>query len=154
MRITQNLNLRSPLKIACHCSPPGSSRSPSRRLLRALQWQRGSGSFTIAFGRYRATPAPTESATGVRRDNGAKALRLHLAHLRGIYRCRTALVNARGLGRGDAFELSLALQVRFELGEDAKHIKEALAGGGAGIDRLLSRPDPRHRAPLCRRRGC
>ena len=29
------------------------------------------------------------------------------------------------------------IKVRFELGKDAKHIKERLAGRGAGIDRLF-----------------
>jgi hypothetical protein len=37
------------------------------------------------------------------------------------------------------FQLPLAPQVCLELGEDPEHVEEALAGGRAGIDRLLGR---------------
>jgi hypothetical protein len=35
------------------------------------------------------------------------------------------------------FELPLAPEVRLELGGHPEHVEEALAGGGAGVDRLL-----------------
>ena len=41
-----------------------------------------------------------------------------------------ALIDACGLCLGDAFELVLAMQVRFELGEHAEHVEEALTGDG------------------------
>jgi len=49
------------------------------------------------------------------------------------------LVDAGRLGLGDPLELALAAQVRLEFGEDAEHVQEALAGRGAGVDRLLGR---------------
>jgi hypothetical protein len=67
----------------------------------------------------------------------AKSLRLHCTHLCGIYRSGPTLVDAGGLGLGDPLQLALAAQVRFELGEDAKYVEEALAGGRAGVDWLL-----------------
>src|SRR5262249_598659 len=50
-----------------------------------------------------------------------------------------ALVNALRFGRLDALHLSLAPEVRFELGEDAQHVQERLAGRRAGVDGLLCR---------------
>jgi hypothetical protein len=64
-------------------------------------------------------------------------LRLHCAHLGGVYRSRAALVDASGLGLGDPLKLALAAQVRLEFREHAQHVQKALAGGGAGVDRLL-----------------
>jgi hypothetical protein len=51
----------------------------------------------------------------------------------------TLLSTAGGLCRRQqpSFQLPLAPQVGFELREDAQHVQEALAGGGAGVDRLL-----------------
>jgi hypothetical protein len=68
-----------------------------------------------------------------------EALGFHFAHVCGIYRSRPALVDACGLCLGDAFELTLATQIGFELREHAEHVQEALAGSGAGIDRLRGR---------------
>src|SRR5262249_9767953 len=48
-----------------------------------------------------------------------------------------ALVDAGGLGFGDAFELAFFAQVGLELGKDAEHVEKALAGRGRGIDWLL-----------------
>ena len=61
------------------------------------------------------------------------------------------VVDACGLGLGDPFELALAPQVRFELGEYAEHVEEALAGGRAGIDRLLGRLGRLPGCGLCER---
>jgi len=49
------------------------------------------------------------------------------------------LVDARLLRLGDALELPLLPEVGRELGKDTQHIEEALAGRGAGVDRLLGR---------------
>src|SRR5262245_66441991 len=46
-------------------------------------------------------------------------------------------VDATLLGGGDAVHLPFASEVRLELREHAQHVEERLAGGGAGIDRLL-----------------
>jgi hypothetical protein len=54
-------------------------------------------------------------------------LRLHFAHLRGIYRSRPPLVDARGLGLGDPLKLALAPQIGLKLGEHAKHVQETFA---------------------------
>ena len=43
------------------------------------------------------------------------------------------------LGSLDPFELPLPAQIGFELGKDPQHVEERLAGGRAGIDRLLGR---------------
>lgn len=69
--------------------------------------------------------------------SGAHAARLQCAHLGHVYRSRAALVDTFGLSLGDAFELALATEVCFELGEHAKHAHEAFAGGRARIDRLF-----------------
>jgi hypothetical protein len=53
-----------------------------------------------------------------------------------------------GRCRDASLELALAAQVRFELGEHADHVKEALAGGRAGVDRLLGRLEQPSRAHL------
>jgi hypothetical protein len=47
--------------------------------------------------------------------------------------------HAGRLGFGDALELPLATQVGFKLREHPQHVEEALAGGRAGVDRLLAR---------------
>lgn len=47
------------------------------------------------------------------------------------------LIAAFALLLGDAFGLALAAKIGFELGEDAKHIEERLAGRVARVDRLL-----------------
>src|SRR5262249_16028134 len=41
-----------------------------------------------------------------------------------------ALIDAGGLGFGDAFELALFAQVSLEFGKDAEHVEKALAGSG------------------------
>ena len=41
-----------------------------------------------------------------------------------------SFVDVIRLGFGDAFQLPFAPKVGFEFGEDSKHIKEALTGGG------------------------
>jgi hypothetical protein len=55
---------------------------------------------------------------------------------------RTLIVEAplepSAFALANSLELTFAPQVGFELGEDTEHIEEALAGGCAGIDRLLS----------------
>src|SRR6266478_2436486 len=56
--------------------------------------------------------------------SGAHALRLHLAHLRRLYRGWPAFVDASGLRLGDTLKLPLAAQVGFELGEHAKHVEK------------------------------
>jgi hypothetical protein len=48
-----------------------------------------------------------------------------------------------GLGLGDAFQLTLAAQIRLEFGEHAQHVQKALAGSRTGIDRLLRRLERR-----------
>src|SRR4051794_19872441 len=58
---------------------------------------------------------------------GPHALRLQLAQLRGVNRCRPPLIDAGSPGLGDAFELALAAKVCFELGKHAEHIQKALA---------------------------
>jgi hypothetical protein len=65
------------------------------------------------------------------------ALPPSLPALGGVYRSRPALVHAGGLGFSDPLQLALAAEVRLELGEHAQHVEEALAGGGAGVDRLF-----------------
>jgi hypothetical protein len=40
---------------------------------------------------------------------------------------------------GDALKLALATEIRFEFGEDARHVEEALPGRGARVDRLFRR---------------
>ncbi len=49
------------------------------------------------------------------------------------------LVDAGGLGFGDALHLSLAAQVGLKLGEHARAFRGSLAGSGAGVDRLFGR---------------
>jgi hypothetical protein len=49
-------------------------------------------------------------------------------HLRGFYGGLAAPIDLSGLGFGDTFKLTLAAQVRFEFGEHAEHVEEALAG--------------------------
>jgi hypothetical protein len=53
------------------------------------------------------------------------------------------LIDAGRLCLRDTLELTFTSQVGLELGEHAKHIEEALAGGGAGVDRLLGRSQAR-----------
>jgi hypothetical protein len=77
-------------------------------------------------------PADPEGPCDLR---STEPLCLHCPHLGGVYRRRPALINAGGLGLGDALQLALAAQVRLEFGEHAEHVEEALAGGGAGVDR-------------------
>jgi len=48
-----------------------------------------------------------------------------------------SFVDVIRLGFGDAFQLPFAPKVGFEFGEDSKHIKEALTGGGACVDWLF-----------------
>ena len=55
----------------------------------------------------------------------------------GVDRRLAALVDAARLGGGDPFELPLAAQIGLEFGEHAEHVEERLAGGSAGVDRLL-----------------
>jgi len=63
-------------------------------------------------------------------------LRFHLAHPGRVYRGRAAPIDPSGVSLGNAFELALATQVRFEFSEHAEHIEKALARGRAGIDRF------------------
>jgi hypothetical protein len=79
-------------------------------------------------------PADVESLRDLR---GPKPLRLHCTYLGGVYRGRTPPIDARGLGLGGALKLALAAEVRFELGEHAAHVEEALACRRAGVDRLF-----------------
>jgi hypothetical protein len=58
-----------------------------------------------------------------------------LTHPRRVYGRWAGLLDAGFLRLGDVLELALFPQVGFELGEDAEHIEEALAGGRRGIDR-------------------
>ena len=74
------------------------------------------------------------------RSRWRRALGLELLDLGLINRRLPAPVHARRLGLGDTLKLALAPQVGLELGEDAQHVEEALAGGRAGVDRLLGRP--------------
>ena len=79
--------------------------------------------------------------------SGAEPFGLEFFHRYLINGRLPALVHPLGLGLGDTFKLTLAPQVGFELGENAKHIEEALPGSRAGVDRLLrcsqtSRPWP------------
>jgi hypothetical protein len=48
-----------------------------------------------------------------------------------------ALVDAGSLRLRNPFELAFTAEVCLELGEYAEHVEEALAGSGAGVDRLL-----------------
>ncbi len=66
-----------------------------------------------------------------------ESLGLQLAHLGRVDRRHPTLVDPGRLGLGDALELALLAQVGFELGEDAEHVEEGFAGGGAGVDGLL-----------------
>ena len=70
-----------------------------------------------------------------------EALRFHFAHPGRIYRGGPALpsIDAASLRPRDPLHLPLAPQVGFELCEDTQHVEEALAGGRAGVDRLLRR---------------
>jgi hypothetical protein len=77
-----------------------------------------------------ARPADAER---LRDLGGTEPLRPQFAHLGRPYGRLPAPIDASGLGLGDAFKLTLATQVRFELGEYAEHVEEALAGGRAGI---------------------
>src|SRR5258708_25118016 len=52
--------------------------------------------------------ARTVDTEGLSDGCSAHATRLHLAHLRHVYRGRAALVDAFGLRLGDAFQLALA----------------------------------------------
>jgi hypothetical protein len=56
---------------------------------------------------------------------------------RGLYRRRPAPIDASCFRLGNPFELPLAPEVRLELGGHPEHVEEAIAGGGAGVDRLL-----------------
>ncbi len=51
--------------------------------------------------------------------------------------CLPTLVDTRLLGLGHALKLPLLPEAGFELSESPKHVKEALARGGAGVDWLL-----------------
>jgi hypothetical protein len=51
----------------------------------------------------------------------------------------TPAIDAPGFGLRYPFQLALAPQIGFELGEYALHVEEGLAGGGTGVDRLLGR---------------
>ena len=57
-----------------------------------------------------------------------------------IDRRLAALIDAARLGRIDPFQLALASQIGLELGEHPERVEECFAGGSAGIDRLLGRP--------------
>ena len=48
-----------------------------------------------------------------------------------------AAIGAALLRRGDPLGLALAAQVGLELGEDAEHVEECLAGRGRGVHGLL-----------------
>lgn len=62
-----------------------------------------------------------------------------LAHFFQIYTRLASFVDAPRLRGGDSLGLPLLAQVGLELGKNAKHVEERLAGGGAGVDRLLGR---------------
>jgi hypothetical protein len=57
----------------------------------------------------------------------------------GINRHWTALVDGGSLCLRDTFHLPLFAQVGLKLRKHPKHVQEAFAGCGAGIDRLFSR---------------
>jgi hypothetical protein len=67
------------------------------------------------------------------------ALCFQLAHLGHVDRRGPPLVDPGRLGLRDALKLPFAPQVGLELGEHPEHVEEALAGRGAGVDRLLGR---------------
>ena len=67
------------------------------------------------------------------------APRFKLLNLGGINRGWTALIDASSLSLRDALHLPLLAEVGLEFREHAEHVEETLAGGGAGIDRLLCR---------------
>ncbi|ANN60782.1 hypothetical protein A9K72_31435 [Mesorhizobium loti] len=54
-----------------------------------------------------------------------------------------ALVCAVLVGSSDSLRLALAPQIGLELGKDAEHVKESLAGGGRRIDGLFGREEMR-----------
>ena len=68
------------------------------------------------------------------------ALRFKLLNLGGINRGWTPLIDASSLSLRDALHLPLLAKVGLEFRKHAEHVEETLAGGGAGIDRLLSSP--------------
>jgi hypothetical protein len=73
-----------------------------------------------------------------------------IARLRHVCRSLAPFVEARCLGLGDALKLVPAPQVGFE----RQHVEEALAGRGAGVDRLfgcLQRRTARLDGPVLRR---
>jgi hypothetical protein len=79
----------------------------------------------------------TANVQSLRDLSGAEPLGPELPHLCLINGRLPAPVRTRRLGLGDSFELTLAPQVGFELGEHAEHVEKALAGRRAGVDRLL-----------------
>jgi hypothetical protein len=60
-----------------------------------------------------------------------------LPDLSGINGGLTARVDAASLSVGDTFQLPLSAQVSLELRENAEHVEEGLASGGAGVDWLV-----------------
>jgi hypothetical protein len=66
-----------------------------------------------------------------------QAFRTKLGEPVAINRRNPALIAAFALLLGDALGLAFAAKISLELGEDAKHVEEGLAGRVARIDRLL-----------------